>query len=122
LRILARLLRRKDDEATNVPERDIYGFTMRDGNQSDQIVDDSVAEDASPACTALVPFVPTAQWSCSRPLPRPSSIFVTHLIATAEQAPQTRNLRRASASDANAAYTASWHRDVGTGLRARQIA
>ena len=38
-------------------------------------------------------------------LPRPNSIFVTHLIATVEQAPQTRTLRRATASDARAAYT-----------------
>jgi hypothetical protein len=93
---------------------------MMDSDQADQMTDDSVAEDASPACTALVPVVPTAQWSRSRPHPRPNSIFVTHLIATAEQAPQTRGLRRASASDASAAYTANRH-PVRTGLRERQI-
>jgi hypothetical protein len=94
---------------------------MLDGDQADQMADDSVAEDATPACTALVPVVPTAQWSRSRPLPRPSSIFVTHLIATVEQVPQTRGLRRASASDASAAYTANRHPIVRTGLRRRQI-
>jgi hypothetical protein len=94
---------------------------MLDGDQVDQMADDSVAEDAGPACTALVPVVPTAQWSRSRPLPRPNSIFVTHLIATVEQVPQTCSLRRASASDANAAYTANRHPIVGTGLRERQI-
>ncbi len=94
---------------------------MRDGDQADQMADDSVAVDAGPACTALVPVVPTAQWSRSRPHPRPNSIFVTHLIATVEQVPQTRSLRRASASDANAAYTANRHPLVRTGLRQRQI-
>jgi hypothetical protein len=93
---------------------------MLDGDQTDQMADDGVAEDAGSACTALVPVVPVAQWSHSRPQPQPNSIFVTHLIATAEQAPQTRGLRRASASDANAAYTANWHQTVRTGLRARQ--
>jgi hypothetical protein len=53
-------------------------------------------------------------------LPRPNSIFVTHLIATVEQAPQTRSLRRATASDANAAYIASRQRIAGAGFRARQ--
>jgi hypothetical protein len=94
---------------------------MLDGDQSDQMADERVDHDASPACTALVPVVPTAPWSRSRPLPRPNSIFVTHLIATVEQAPQTRGLRRASASDASAAYTANRHQPVRTGLRARQI-
>ena len=94
---------------------------MLDGDQADQMADERVADDASPACTALVPIAQTAQWSRSRPLPRPSSIFVTHLIATVEQAPQTRGLRRASASDASAAYTANRHQPVRTGLRARQI-
>ncbi len=94
---------------------------MLDGDQADQMADDSVAADAGPACTALVPVVPTAQWSRSRPQPRPNSIFVTHLIATVEQVPQTRSLRRASASDANAAYTANRHPLVRTGLRQRQI-
>jgi hypothetical protein len=93
---------------------------MLDGDQANQMADDSVA-DAGPACTALVPVVPTAQWSHSRPQPRPNSIFVTHLIATVEQAPQTRSLRRASASDASAAYTANRHPVVSTGLRERQI-
>lgn len=74
-------------------------------------------------CVALVPMAETAQWSHPvQTLPRPDSIFVTHLIATAEQAPQTRTLRRASASDAQAAYTSSRQRVTGAGLKARQIA
>lgn len=108
---------------------------MLDGDQADHIVDDSVtvaddsvagpddgiADDITPACTALVPMVQTTRWSRPRPMPRPSSIFITQLIATAEQDPQTRSLRRASASDANAAYTANRNRPVATGLRQRQI-
>ena len=40
-------------------------------------------------------------------MPRPDPTFVTHLIATAEHAPQTRSLRRASPADAQTAYSAS---------------
>jgi hypothetical protein len=38
---------------------------------------------------------------------RPISTFVTQLIATAEQLPQTRPLRRATPADAQSAYKAS---------------
>jgi hypothetical protein len=55
-------------------------------------------------------------------LSRPSSIFVTHLIATAEQAPQTRSLRRASAADAQTAYGANQRPVPGAGFLTRQIA
>jgi hypothetical protein len=68
-------------------------------------------------------MAPSPQWSQarSRPLSRPSSIFVTHLIATAEQAPQTRSLRRATAADAQTAYGASQSPVGHPGLRTRQI-
>jgi hypothetical protein len=90
------------------------------------IQEDGVTAEANPECTsscvALVPVTETARWSRPvRPLPRPNSNFVTQLIATVEQAPQTRSLRRAAASDAKAAYTSSSHRVLGTGLKARQI-
>jgi hypothetical protein len=83
--------------------------------------DDGVTAEANPPCVALVPVTVTAQWATPpiRPLPRPNSIFVTHLIATVEQVPQTRSLRRASLSDANAAYASK--RNTGTGLKAQQI-
>jgi hypothetical protein len=81
---------------------------------------DASEVDFQPAGMALVPMVEPARWSYARPLPRPDSIFLTHLIATREQAPQTCTLRRASASDANAAYTANRLRVSGAGLRARQ--
>ena len=70
---------------------------------------------------ALVPVVAAAEWTRPASQPRSNSIFVTHLIATVEQVPQTCSLRRASASDANAAYTANRHPIVTTGLRERQI-
>jgi hypothetical protein len=96
-------------------------------DHTEQTDDDGVTAEPNPACTkppcvALVPVTETAHWADSpiRPLPRPDAIFVTHLIATIEQVPQTRILRRATASDANAAYTSSRQRVVGAGLRAKQ--
>ena len=93
-------------------------------DRTEQTDDDGVTAERNPPCVALVPVTATAQWSHGpiRPLPRPNSIFVTHLIATVEQAPQTRSLRRATASDANAAYTANRQRVIGAGLKARQTA
>ena len=67
--------------------------------------DDGVFEDAKPACVALVPVAQEAQWS--RPQVRrasPDPTFVAQLIATAEQIPQTRSLRRAATADALSAY------------------
>jgi hypothetical protein len=85
-------------------------------------IDDDVAVDAKldakPGCVALVPWVQTTHWSHSRPLPRPNSIFVTQLIATVDQDPQTSLW--ATAFDANAAYTANQHRLASAGIRARQ--
>lgn len=100
--------------------------TMLDGEhtehtiEAEQIIeiDDDVAVDAKPACVALVPLVQTAQWTHRRPLPLPSSIFVTQLIATGSEEPQ--DSLSATAFDANAAYTANRHRLTGAGLRARQ--
>jgi hypothetical protein len=54
-------------------------------------------------------------------LPRPDPTFVTHLIATAEQVPQTRSLRRGTAADAQTAYGASPPHAVVAGIRTRQI-
>lgn len=56
--------------------------------------------------TALVPIERAQEPASSHRhvSTRPNASFVTHLIATAEQAPQTRNLRRATPTDALAAY------------------
>jgi hypothetical protein len=85
--------------------------------------DDGPLTEARPASVALVPVVQAAPWSRipSRELPRPNSTFLTHLIATAEQVPQTRSLRRATAFDALAAYHANQHRVEPTRLRTRQV-
>jgi hypothetical protein len=104
---------------------------MLDGEHAEQTIeidaveiDDIVVEDAKvdtkPACVALVPLVQTAQWSHRRPLPLPSSIFVTQLIATGGAEPQASS--SATAFHANAAYTANRHRLTGAGIRPRQTA
>ena len=85
------------------------------------LTQDAERASAKPACTALVPVVPTVQWSHPAYLQRPDSTFVTQLIATAEQVPQTRALRRATLADAQSAYSASRPRTVGAGIRTRQI-
>jgi hypothetical protein len=105
-------------------ETDQSGSMAMEYASTDQTADQDVTVDAKPSCVALVPMAGTAQWSTGpiRSLPRPNSIFVTHLIATVEQVPQTRSLRRATASDANAAYTSSRQRIAGGGLPARQTA
>jgi hypothetical protein len=87
-----------------------------------QTIEDDVLVDAQPACVALVPVIPSAQWSqAPSRLSRPNSVFVTHLIATAEQVPQTRGLRRATAADAQSAYRAHRCPVQGAGVRTRQI-
>jgi hypothetical protein len=57
---------------------------------------------------------PRRRWS-------PNPVFVTHLIATAEQVAQTRKVRRASFADAQAAYRASQGPLRGAGTRTRHI-
>jgi hypothetical protein len=85
--------------------------------------DDGLLAEARPACVALVPVVQAAPWSRipSRKLPRPNSTFLTHLIATAEQVPQTRSLRRATPFDAQIAYNANQHWVQRTPIRTRQM-
>jgi hypothetical protein len=96
---------------------------LRTGRPEQQTIEDGVVADAKPACVALVPMVTPAQWSQipRHQLTRSNSTFVTHLIATAEQVPQARNLRRATLADAQSAYSAIQHRVQGAGIRARQI-
>ena len=93
---------------------------MKSTDRPETTVDDGV--EAKPACVALVPLIPSAQWSH-----RPgrgwasNATFVTQLIATAEQAPQTRGLRRATLADARSAYHARQNLPPGTVSRTRQI-
>jgi hypothetical protein len=84
-------------------------------------MEDGVFEDVEDACVALVPLTPSVQYASKLPLPRPDPTFVTHLIASAEQVPQARSLRRAASADAHLAYAARPRRRPDVGFRTRQI-
>ncbi|MDE2065808.1 MAG: hypothetical protein KGK01_02675 [Bradyrhizobium sp.] len=103
-------------------ETDQSGSLAVEYASTDQMDRQGVTADAKPSCVALVPVTKITQRSTGpiRLLLRPNSIFVAHLIATVERVPQTRSLRRATASDANAAYISGRQRIAGAGLRARQ--
>jgi len=95
---------------------------MSSTGRPEQTVDDGLLADAKPACVALVPVTPLAQWSrAPSRLPRPNPVFVAHLIATAAQVPQTRPLCRATAADAQSAYRAHRRPVQAAGIRTRQI-
>jgi hypothetical protein len=81
---------------------------MSDSDRPEPLAGDDAVFDAKPACTALVPIARAASRSPAfgPSLTRPNSTFVAHLIATAEHAPQTRQLRRATPAAARDAYTA----------------
>jgi hypothetical protein len=60
--------------------------------------DTATEEDVTPTARALVPQAVAGQsWPM---MPRTSAVFLAHLIATREQAPQTRERRRAEPADA----------------------
>jgi hypothetical protein len=67
---------------------------------------------------ALVPLAGAAQAGpTSQRLNRPDPSFVTHLIAMAEQSPQTRILRRAATADVQAAYRSVANQNEKAGWR-----
>ena len=89
-------------------------------NRPAGIIEEGLAEEAKPACMALVPVAEPVRWSTRLPrraLPDPT--FVTQLIATSEQFPQARSLRRADMTDALLAYRPAT-KIPGAGLRTRQ--
>lgn len=94
---------------------------MTANGQPDQTAEDGALAAEKPACVALVPVVPTVRWSRVPDQQMSRADFVTQLIATAEYAPQTRSLRRATPADAQAAYEARWHKGQGARSRIRQI-
>ena len=94
---------------------------MLDTERSEDILDGEILDADKPACVELVPVTQSVHWSPKRAMARPDPTFVTHLIATADQAPQTRSLRRASLADAQTAYGASQTRRYGVGFRTRQV-
>jgi hypothetical protein len=71
-----------------------------------QEIEDGVFEDVETPCAELVPVTPAIYEAPKLALTRPNASFVAQLIATAEQLPQTRNLRRAEPADALTAYSA----------------
>jgi hypothetical protein len=78
--------------------------------------------DTKPASTALVPMAPASYQSRgSSQVSRPDPTFVAHLIATAQQLPQTRHLRRAAPQEALSAYAAHLQPAQRTGWQTRQI-
>ena len=93
---------------------------MSGSDRPEQTVDDGVEAEARPACVALVPVIPTVHWSRVPDQQASRADFVAHLIATAEQAPQTRSLRRATPADAQTAYRARQTQPPGVG-RTRQV-
>ena len=71
-----------------------------------QEIEDGVFEDVETPCVAVVAVTPAVYEAPKLALTRPNASFVAQLIATAEQLPQTRNLRRAEPADALSAYSA----------------
>lgn len=94
---------------------------MSESGRPEQATDDGTVADVKPACVALVPVVPTVDWSRVPEQLTSRADFVTQLIATAEYTPQTRTLRRATPAVAQAAYGANQRQVVGAGIRTRQI-
>ena len=88
---------------------------------NEQEIEDGVFEDVAPPCVAVVPLAQELRLRSKLPLPRPNSSFVTQLIATAEQMPQTRMLRRATSEDALSAYSAHRRKPADAGRSTRQI-
>jgi hypothetical protein len=85
------------------------------------------ASRVTPASVALVPLVATPRRLAlaAQSLTRPDPSFVAHLIAMAEQSPQTRLLRRATPEDVQAAYRSVADRNqtlTPPGVQMRQIA
>lgn len=87
-----------------MPIADVSPLARRPAVQMRRAGDVVVPRD-SVALVEVSPTAPTATLSSG--LSRPDPTFLTHLIAMAEQDPQTRVLRRAAISDVEAAYRAS---------------
>jgi hypothetical protein len=112
-----------DATSRNVTVQPDFDFQMSVSFGPVEAVEDGVLADAKPACVALVPMSEPTPWPRTFPLwrLRPDSIFVAHLIATAEQVPQVRNLRRATPADAQTAYRANQRQIPRAGIRTRQV-
>jgi hypothetical protein len=95
---------------------------MSGNDQEEDASGDAFVPKAKTAArTDLVPCSPVERSAGFSPRWSPNPVFVTHLIATAEHAPQTRSLRRASFADARSAYCASESPLRALGTRTRQV-
>ena len=65
---------------------------------------------------ALVPTTPARPSAIRLTRPQQSAVCLAHLIATAQQAPQTRARRRAEPDEARAVYTAPAQPDLGRAI------
>jgi hypothetical protein len=84
-----------------------------------QEIEDGVFEDVETPCVAVVPVTQTVYEAPKLALTRPNANYVAQLIATAEQLPQTRNLRRAEPADALSAYSARQRKLQGEAVAAK---
>jgi hypothetical protein len=89
--------------------------------RSEEIRNGEVLDADGSACVALVPVTQTVQWSRKSATAQPDPSFVAQLIATADQAPQTRSLRRGSIEDAQTAYGARQQERRSVARRTRQV-
>ena len=94
---------------------------MLDTDRSEDILDGEILDADAPACVELVPVTQTVHWSPRPTMARPDPVFLAHLIAMADQAPQTRNLRRGSLEDAQTAYGAHMQERRSVVRRTRQV-
>jgi len=89
--------------------------------RSEDILDGEILDADEPACVELVPVTRSVHWSPKLAITRPDPTFVAHLIATADQAPQTCRLRRGSLADAQSAYRAIVQERRSVTRRTRQV-
>jgi hypothetical protein len=85
-----------------------------------QQVEEGVFEEVEAPSVALVPVSETVYRARRFVVTRPDATFVAQLIATDEQLPQTRLLRRAAPADALSAYRTSEHKVQDAGRWTRQ--
>jgi len=94
---------------------------MFDTDRSEDVVDGEVLDAGAPACVALVPVAQTVHWARKSTMARPDPTFLTQLIATADEAPQSHGVWRASIEDAQTAYGAHPRERRSVARRTRQV-
>jgi hypothetical protein len=85
-------------------------------------IEDGVFEEIDAPVVALVPVTDVVYRAERHAVIRPDANFVAQVIATAEQLPQTRLLRRAAPADVLSAYHAFENRIRDPRASTRQVA